>query len=72
MRANEKVELEVMRVWEDMYELYRVVNGKVVERLASNLNLGNVTLFVSAWFSENFCDEESSLEIRRQPKEEEI
>jgi len=60
-------EWEVMPVWEDMFEVYRLVNGKIVEKMASNMRLDNVTLFVSAWFGENFSDQVSSIEIRRQP-----
>ena len=65
--VNKMAEWEVMPVWEDMFELYRVVNGKIVEKMASNMRLDNVALFVSAWFGANFSDQVSSLEIRRQP-----
>lgn len=34
---------------------------------ASDMTIGDATLFIKAYFEESYCDEELRFEIRRQP-----
>ena len=53
-------------MWEDVYQIYRRV-GECVELIASDMSLSNATMFIEAWMYNNYADQISSLELRRQP-----
>lgn len=55
---------------EDLFEVYKRI-GDYSYRLASNMDIYNAVLFMQAWMQENYADQSSSLELRRQPYEEE-
>lgn len=54
-------------MWEDIYQVYRRIGDDYVDLMASDMTISNALLFVEAWFSGNFNDQQSSIEIRRQP-----
>lgn len=54
-------------MWEDLYQVYRRIGDSYVDLMASDMTIENATLFVAAWFSRNFNDQKTSIEIRRQP-----
>lgn len=53
-------------MWEDVFQIYRRV-GEYVELIASDMSLSNATMFIEAWMCNNYNDQISSLELRRQP-----
>lgn len=53
-------------MWEDVYQIYRRA-GEYVELIASDMSLSNATMFMEAWMCNNYADQISSLELRRQP-----
>lgn len=57
-----------MQVWEDLFEIYKSCGGGS-HRIASNMDIYDATLFIRVWMQENFNDQATSLEIRRQPME---
>lgn len=63
---EEKIGKEEMSVWEDTYQVFRKI-GKSKTLLASDMSLENVVIFIEAWFSRHFNDQESSLIVSRQP-----
>ena len=56
-------------MWEDIYQVYRRVGENYVDLMASDMTIDNAVLFVEAWFRDNFNDQTTSIEIRRQPME---
>lgn len=54
-------------MWEDIYQVYRRVGKNYVDLMASDMTIENAIIFVEAWYSSNFNDQETSIEIRRQP-----
>ena len=54
-------------MWEDIYQLYRRIGDKYVDIMASDMTIDNAILFIKAWMQENYNDQETSIEIRRQP-----
>lgn len=54
-------------MWEDIYQVYRRVGENYVDLMASDMTIENAIIFVEAWFRGNFNDQETSIEIRRQP-----
>ena len=67
-------------MWEDVFQVYRRVGDNYTDLMASDMTIDNAILFIKAWMQENYNDQETSIEIRRQPmnykqeppKEEEI
>lgn len=57
-------------MWEDVFQVYlldNIVTPPHAELAASDMTIDNATLFIRAWFQENFNDQQTSIEIRRQP-----
>jgi hypothetical protein len=54
-------------MWEDIFQVYRRVGENYVDLLASDMTLDNAVIFMKAWLEENYNDQETRLEIRRQP-----
>ena len=54
---------------DDIYQVYRRVGENYVDLMASDMTIDNALLFVEAWFIDNFNDQTTSIEIRRQPME---
>lgn len=53
-------------MWEDVFQVFIRVNDN--KRLvASDMSIEDAILFVESWFSRNYNDPISSIEIRRQP-----
>ena len=55
---------------EDLFEIYKRI-GDYSYRLASNMSIYDAVLFMRAWMQENYADQITSLELRRQPLAEE-
>lgn len=53
-------------MWEDLFQVYRRIGEKYTDLMASNMTIDNALLFVKAWMQENFHDQQTSIEIRRQ------
>lgn len=51
---------------EDIYQVYRRID-EWVDLLASDMTLESATIFMKAWMHENYNDQLTSLELRRQP-----
>lgn len=51
---------------EDIYQIYRRID-EWTDLLASDMSIHDATLFIEAWMSENYNDQRTSLELRRQP-----
>lgn len=51
---------------EDIYQVYRRID-EWVDLLASDMTLESATIFMKAWMHENYNDQRTSLELRRQP-----
>ena len=45
----------------------RHVGNNYVDLLASDMSIDDAVLFTKAWMQENFNDQQSSIEIKRQP-----
>lgn len=57
-------------MWEDVFQVYlvdNIVTPPLAELAASDMTIDNAVLFSKAWFQENFNDQTTSIEIRRQP-----
>ena len=54
-------------MWEDIFQVYRRIGENYVDLLASDMTIDNAVLFTKAWMQENYNDQETSIEIRRQP-----
>lgn len=54
-------------MWEDIFQVYRRIGENYVDLLASDMTIDNAVLFTKAWFQENFNDQQTSIEIKRQP-----
>ena len=54
-------------MWEDLFQVYRRIGEKYTDLMASDMTIDNAILFVRAWMQENFNDQQTSIEIRRQP-----
>lgn len=59
-----------MIVWEDVFEVWKRIGDACVRKIASDMDLYDALLFMRAWMEENFQDQRSSLELRRQQIEE--
>ena len=51
---------------EDIYQIYRRID-EWTDLLASDMTIHDAVLFIEAWMSENYNDQRTSLELRRQP-----
>jgi hypothetical protein len=51
---------------EDLYQVWRRIND-YTDLMASDMTIDNAVLFIQAWFSANYADQTTSIEIRRQP-----
>jgi hypothetical protein len=60
-------EREKITMWEDTFQVYRRIGESYIDIMASDMTIDNAILFAKAWMQENFNDQESSIEIRRQP-----
>lgn len=58
-----------MKVWEDTFQVFRR-DGEQATLMASEMSLNDAALFMKAWLLENYMDQETSIEVRRQPVEE--
>lgn len=67
-------------MWEDVFQVYlldNIVTPPHAELAASDMTIDNAVLFAKAWLQENFNEQTTSVEIRRQsmnygePKEDE-
>ena len=58
-------------MWEDTFQVFKKFGIKREHEslVASDMSIRDATLFVIAWFEENFNDQYTSIEIRRQPKD---
>jgi hypothetical protein len=54
-------------MWEDVFQVYRRVGDNYTDLMASDMTIDNAVLFTKAWMQENFNDQQTSIEIRRQP-----
>lgn len=54
-------------MYEDIYQVYRRVGENYIDIMASDMTIDNAVLFVKAWMQENYNDQQTSLEIKRQP-----
>ena len=54
-------------MWEDIYQVFRKIGKDYEDLMASDMTLDNAVLFVKSWFQENYNDQDTSIEIRRQP-----
>ena len=54
-------------MWEDIFQVYKRIGENYVDLLASDMTIDNAVLFTKAWFQENFNDQQTSIEIKRQP-----
>ena len=52
---------------EDIFQVYRRVGENYVDLIASDMTIDNAVLFAKAWMQENYNDQQTSVEIRRQP-----
>lgn len=53
-------------MWEDLFQVYRRIGEKYTDLMASDMTIDNAILFAKAWMQENFNDQQTSIEIRRQ------
>lgn len=53
-------------MWEDVFQVYRRVGDNYTDLMASDMTIDNAVLFTKAWMQENFNDQQTSIEIRRQ------
>lgn len=53
-------------MWEDIYQVYRRIDDWV-DLLASDMSIEDATMFIKAWMIDNYNDQRTSLELRRQP-----
>lgn len=59
-------------MWEDVFQVYlldNIVTPPHAELVASDMTIDNAVLFAKAWLQENFNDQTTSVEIRRQSME---
>ena len=54
-------------MWEDIFQIYRCIGDNYTDLMASDMTIDNAILFVKVWMQENYNDQQTSLEIRRQP-----
>ena len=54
-------------MWEDVFQVYRRVGDSYSCLMASDMSIDDAVLFVKAWMQENYRDQQTSVEIRRQP-----
>lgn len=54
-------------MWEDIFQVYRKFKDSKPELIASDMSLDNASMFMVAWFEQNYNDIETSLIIARQP-----
>lgn len=54
-------------MWEDTYQVYRLIGNDYRELIASEMTIETATLLVKAWYTEHYDDQESRLEMCRQP-----
>lgn len=54
-------------MWEDIYQVYRLIGNEYKDLLASDMTIDNAVLFAKAWLSENYNDQQSTIGISRQP-----
>lgn len=57
-------------MWEDVFQVYlldNIVTPPHAELAASDMTIDNAVLFAKAWLQENFNEQMTSIEIRRQP-----
>lgn len=66
-RLEPKREGQAEEKWEDIYVVYRRIGQDFTDLMASDMTIDNAILFVKAWFQENYNDQETSIEINRQP-----
>lgn len=57
-------------MWEDVFQVYLRIGNEYTELVASDMSLRNALLFIRAWMEENYNDQKTSMEIRRQPMKE--
>lgn len=57
-------------MWEDVFQVYLRIGNEYTELVASDMSLRNALLFMRAWMEENYNDQKTSMEIRRQPMKE--
>lgn len=55
-------------MWEDLYQVYMKIGRDYENLMASDMTIDNAVLFVKCWLQENYNDHETSIEIRRQPR----
>lgn len=67
MTYEPKREGQAEEKWEDIYVVYRRIGQDFTDLMASDMTIDNAILFVKAWFQENYNDQETSIEIHRQP-----
>lgn len=58
-------------MWEDVFQVYRRI-GEKSDLMASDMSLYDAMIFMRAWLEDNYQDTVSSLEIRRQPMNDEV
>ena len=54
-------------MWEDIFQVYRKVGKDYEDLMASDMTIDNAILFIRSWFQDNYNDQITSIEIRRQP-----
>lgn len=65
--ASRAAEGGMRYMWKDLFQVYRRIGEKYADLMASDMTIDNAILFVRAWMQENFNDQQTSIEIRRQP-----
>lgn len=58
-----------MKTWEDQVQVYRRYGDGDYDLRASDMTIGDATLFVKAYLEEHFMEQDVRFEIRRQPIE---
>ena len=54
-------------MWEDIYQVYKRIGNDYTDLMASDMTIADAVLFVQSWFEHNYNDQQTSIEIRRQP-----
>ena len=59
-------------MWEDKFQIYERHGDGAFDLLASDMRIDDAILFVRALFQEAYTEAKLRIEIRRQPKEDEV
>lgn len=59
-------------MWENKFQVYERHGDGAFDLLASDMRIGDAVLFIKALFEEAYNESKLRIEIRRQPKKDEV